>query len=180
MSAPANDGLQPADLKKLIRSIPDFPQPGILFRDITPLLADPAGLASTIRLLGETVSSDADCIASIDARGFIAGAPVAARLGLGFVPIRKSGKLPGSTYSQEYDLEYGRGQLQIHTDAVTKGAKVWLIDDLLATGGSLEAACSLIERAGATVAGISVMIELEALQGRSRLTGYKLQSLIKY
>ena len=180
MPEAADNNLQIADLEKLIRSIPDFPKPGILFRDITPLLADPAGLAASIRLLAQTVADGTDYIASIDARGFIMGAPVATQLGLGFVPIRKSGKLPAETHSQQYDLEYGHAELQIHVDAFPEGAKVWVIDDLIATGGTLKATCALIERVGATVAGISALIELEALNGRSKLDGYGLQALIKY
>ena len=180
MPETANDRLQVADLEKLIRAIPDFPKPGILFRDITPLLADPAGLASSIRLLARTVAADADCIASIDARGFILGAAAAVQLGLGFVPIRKSGKLPAEAHSEKYDLEYGSAELQIHADAAARGAKVWVIDDLIATGGSIKASCALIERTGATVAGISALIELEALEGRKKLDGYSLQTLIRY
>ena len=176
-----NDSSAKAEkLAELIRSVPDFPKPGILFRDITPLLADPAGLAAAIDLLAETISEPVDCIASVDARGFIFGAPVAAKLGAGFVPIRKAGKLPAATHSEKYDLEYGSAELQIHADAFAAGAKVWIIDDLLATGGTLAASCSLIEKAGGKIAGITALIELADLNGRAKISQAEFVSLIRY
>ncbi|MEL7053204.1 MAG: adenine phosphoribosyltransferase [Cyanobacteria bacterium J06588_5] len=170
------------DLKALITDIPDFPKPGIVFRDITTLLQDADGLAHTISELSDrTQALNPDCIAGIESRGFIFGMPVAQQLGKGFVPIRKAGKLPRAVHSVSYSLEYGEDQLDVHQDAFAPGARVVIIDDLLATGGTGAAAASLVQKAGATVAGFVVVIELEALKGREKLPGHvPVQGLITY
>jgi len=160
------------DWKHLVREIPDFPQPGIRFKDITPMLGDADGFASALDSLaapwrGQTI----DAVVAIEARGFILGAPLARALGAGFVPIRKPGKLPGRTLSQDYALEYGSGRLELHADALAANARVLLIDDVLATGGTLEAARQLVERLGAHMLGASVLIELTMLGGRARWHG---------
>ena len=169
------------DLREYIRDIPDWPQKGILFRDITPLLADPAALSKAIDLLCEGYEGGkVDSVGAVDARGFIFGAAVAKKLGVGFIPIRKKGKLPYDTESLTYDLEYGTDTLEIHSDAVGSGEKVLMVDDLLATGGTMSAACSLIEKIGGKVAGVAFLIELGELDGRSKLSGYEIKSLISY
>jgi adenine phosphoribosyltransferase len=168
-------------LEALIRAIPDFPIPGILFRDITPLLADPAGFKATVDLFVERFrETKPDVVVGIEARGYMLGAPVAHALGAGFVPVRKPGKLPGKTLSEEYALEYGTNTLEIHADAVGNGHRVLVIDDLLATGGTLAATVRLLRRLGAEIVGCAVLIELEALNGRSALDGVSLTSFIKY
>lgn len=169
-----------ARLISLIRDVPDFPEAGIVFRDVTPLLADAKGLELAISMLAKSVGEGTEYIASVDARGFIMGTPVAAELGLGFVPFRKPGKLPYKTYTEEYDLEYGTNKIQIHVDAFPKDAKVWIIDDLIATGGTLAAACELVERVGGKVTGISVLIELTQLRGRDKLPEHQITSLLKF
>ena len=169
------------DLKALIRDVPDFPQPGILFRDITPLLADPAGLRATLDGLAAAIQPiQPDCIVGIESRGFIFGVPMADRLGLPFVPVRKAGKLPAARMSVEYSLEYGQSRLDIHEDAIAPGARAVIIDDLLATGGTALAAAKLVEMIGGTVAGLVFVIELEALRGRARLGAYEVQTLVIY
>ncbi len=170
------------DLKALITDIPDFPQPGIIFRDITTLLQDPAGLDYTIlKLCDQAASVAPEVVAGIESRGFIFGMPVARQLSQGFVPIRKAGKLPRAVHSMAYALEYGEDCLEVHQDAFSTGAKVLIVDDLLATGGTAAAAAALIEKAGATVAGFSFVIELEGLAGRDKLpTGIPVMSLITY
>jgi len=169
------------DLAGCIRAIPDWPKRGILFRDITPLLGQPAAFAAAIEALCCDYPTGAiDYVAAVEARGFIFGSAVAERLKAGFVPIRKKGKLPFRTQRVTYDLEYGTDTLEIHVDAVTKGSKVLLVDDLLATGGTMQAACRLIEKVGGTVAGICFLIELRDLGGRAKLTGYKVSSVIAY
>ena len=173
-----NEGI---DLKKYIRSIPDWPKEGILFRDITPLLADPAALtAATEALSADFHGAGIEYVAAVEARGFIFGAAVAEKLGAGFVPIRKKGKLPSKTESITYDLEYGTDTLQVHVDAVKNQAKVLMVDDLLATGGTMAAACKLIEKIGGQIVGITFLIELSALCGRDKLTGYNAKSIISY
>ena len=157
---------------KVIRLVPDFPKPGIIFKDITPILANSALFKQTIDWLVEVLllqEKKPDLIAGIDARGFIFGAVVADRLGIGFIPIRKPGKLPAATYSAQYELEYGTGTLEIHKDAVPQGAEVAIIDDLLATGGTAEAAASLIERCNAKVNCFCFLIELGFLNGKNKL-----------
>lgn len=154
---------------ELIRDIPDFPRPGVVFKDITPLLADADGYAAAVDALAAPWRGVAlDAVLGIEARGFILGAALARALGTGFVPIRKPGKLPARTHAQEYELEYGSDRLEIHADAVAPGARVLLVDDVLASGGTLQAALALAQRQGADVVGASVLIELVALQGRAR------------
>lgn len=169
------------NLEKHIRSIPDWPKPGILFRDITPLLADPGAFAKAVDdLCTGFTGTDIDYVAAVEARGFIFGAAVARKLNAGFVPIRKKGKLPFNTQSITYDLEYGTDTLEVHIDAVENGAKVLMVDDLLATGGTMAAACKLIEKIGGKIIGISFLIELSELAGRNKLSGYKIKTVIFY
>ena len=169
------------DLRRHIRDIPDWPKEGILFRDITPLLADPKAFAAAVEALctGFT-EAGVEYVAAVEARGFIFGAAVAEKLGAGFVPIRKKGKLPGQTESVSYDLEYGTGTLQIHRDAIKSRAMVLMVDDLLATGGTMAAACRLIEKIGGQVAGIAFLIELVDLRGREKIADYEVTSIISY
>jgi len=169
------------DLPQYIRSIPDFPQPGILFRDITPLLNVPEAFRSVIEeLVNRAALYHVDRVAAIESRGFIFGAPLALRLGVGFVPIRKPGKLPASTLREEYSLEYGTNAIEMHDDAIRMGERVLVIDDLLATGGTAAAACRLVERAGGRVAAGVFVIELAALNGRACLAGRDVISLITF
>ncbi|MGV8998181.1 MAG: adenine phosphoribosyltransferase [Parvibaculaceae bacterium] len=166
------------DVKQFIRTIPDYPKDGILFRDITTLLSDPVGFRTAIdALVALHQGATFDVVAGIEARGFILGGAVAHQLGLGFVPVRKKGKLPFSTIAQEYDLEYGTDVVEIHTDAIAKDARVLLIDDLIATGGTAEAAVKLITRAGGNVLASSFVIELPALGGRERLEALDIEVL---
>jgi adenine phosphoribosyltransferase len=158
------------DLKKLIRSIPDYPKPGIVFRDVTTLLGDAQGFKAAIVRMAEPFQTAAiDAVAGIEARGFILGGAVADRLGCGFIPLRKKGKLPGKTIGQEYTLEYGVDIIEIHADAITKGERILIVDDLIATGGTAEAAAKLIRRSGGEVAGATFIIDLPDLGGRKRL-----------
>jgi adenine phosphoribosyltransferase len=166
-------------LQALIRDIPDFPEPGILFRDITPLLADGAAFQQAVDQMS-TSFEEFDHIVSIESRGFIFGAPIAYKYGVGLVPVRKVGRLPFSTIREEYALEYGANIVEIHSDAIREGERVLIVDDLLATGGTVRAAINLCEKLGATVTGISVLIELAALNGRGLLRGYDVRSLIVY
>ncbi len=169
------------DLSHYIRSIPDWPKKGILFRDITPLLAAPEAFAAAVEgLCAGYRDESVQYVAAVEARGFIFGAAVAKELGVGFVPIRKAGKLPFKTQSISYDLEYGTDTLEVHSDAVRKAAKVLMVDDLLATGGTMAAACKLIEKIGGEIAGIVFLVELSELAGRSRLSQYKINALISY
>lgn len=169
------------DFKKYIRNIPDFPKPGIIFRDITPLLGDRAALASAIEALANPFrNSRIDIVAAVEARGFIFGSAVAKALNAGFVPIRKKGKLPYQTQSQTYDLEYGQDALEVHTDAIPKDAKVLMIDDLLATGGTMAAACELITSIGGQIEGLTFLVELCFLKGNEKLKGYKINSIVKF
>jgi adenine phosphoribosyltransferase len=184
-------------LRTGIRDIPDYPSPGVLFKDITPLLADGALFAETVAALatahgsgpgasgvsgsaGASSAVEVDVVAGIEARGFIFGAPVALALGAGFVPIRKSGKLPYTTVSAEYALEYGSATIEVHTDAIKPGQRVLLVDDVLATGGTAEAAARLLEDIGAEVVAMTFLIELDFLNGRQRLPGRAVHSLIRY
>jgi adenine phosphoribosyltransferase len=169
------------DLKTFIRDIPGFPQPGILFRDITPLLSDPAAFSAAIGGLQKDAESRApEVIVGIESRGFLFGAPLADRLGLPFVPVRKPGKLPAARMSIEYSLEYGQSQLDIHEDAMQPGAAAYIVDDLLATGGTALAAAKLVEMARGHVAGIGFLIELAGLGGRERLASYPVFALLRY
>jgi adenine phosphoribosyltransferase len=156
-----------------MRSIPDWPKKGILFRDITPLLANKKAFSAAIETMSDRYKDKKiDYVAAVEARGFIFGAAVAARLGVGFVPIRKKGKLPYKTESVTYDLEYGKDTLEVHIDAVKKDAGVLMVDDLLATGGTMAAACKLIEKIGGKIAGIAFLVELKDLNGREKLKNY--------
>ncbi len=165
-------------LDRLVRDIPDYPQPGIVFKDITPLLADPAGFAAVVDALtdGHRVGT-VDAVVGVEARGFILAAPVAYRLRAGFVPVRKKGKLPSTTFEESYALEYGEATLEIHTDAFAPGARVVVVDDVLATGGTAAATAELVRRAGGTVVGLSVLLELGFLDGRSRIPGVPVHAL---
>jgi adenine phosphoribosyltransferase len=168
-------------IESLIRAIPDFPIPGILFRDITPLLSDPHGFKATIDLFVERFrESRIEAVVGIEARGYMLGAPVAYALGAGFVPVRKPGKLPGEKFSEQYALEYGTNTLEIHADAVGHGHRVLVVDDLLATGGTIAATLRLLKKLGADVVGTAVLIELEALNGRAALADVELTSFIRY
>jgi len=169
------------DLAGYIRSIPDWPKKGILFRDITPLLADPKAFAAAVAALcAGFADAGIRYVAAVEARGFIFGAAAAAKLDAGFVPIRKKGKLPFKTESISYDLEYGTDTLQVHSDAVSRGAKVLMVDDLLATGGTMAAACKLIEKIGGKIAGITFLVELSVLSGRQKLRPYRINTVITY
>jgi len=170
-----------ADIERAIRNIPDFPKPGIQFKDITPLLADARLFAGSIDLLTENFKPGmVDAIVGIDARGFIFAAAAALRLEAGFVPVRKKGKLPYRTHEQSYDLEYGANSIAIHVDAVKPGSRVLLIDDLLATGGTAAAAAALLHKVGAKILEISFLIELSFLNGRDKLKDYPVRSLVVY
>lgn len=169
------------DLKAKIRDVPDFPEPGIIFRDITPLLGDPQSFDRAVEALADYCRSrDAQAIAAIESRGFLFAAPVARELGLPLAPIRKAGKLPAETESMEFSLEYGTDKIEIHKDAFLPGQRVVLLDDLLATGGTAQAAAKLIEKVGGVVAGIGFLIELSALNGRELLAGRDVISFIVY
>ena len=168
-------------LREHIRDIPDFPKPGIVFRDITPLLLDPVALEHTVGLIADYADArDVDYVVAAEARGFMLGGAVAARVGAGFIPARKPGKLPAETSSVEYVLEYGVDALEMHRDALAGGARVLVHDDLLATGGTARALCDLVEGAGAHVAGCAFAIELAFLGGRERLGPYDVHSLVTY
>jgi adenine phosphoribosyltransferase len=169
-----------ADLRALVREIPDFPQPGIGFKDITPILADPAGLDAAVKGLAELAPADVDIVIGAEARGFLLGPALARELGAGFVLARKPGKLPAATVRAEYVLEYGTDALEIHTDAVARGARVLVHDDLLATGGTARTLCRLVEELDGVVAGCGFLIELAFLPGRERLAGYDVRALITY
>ena len=169
------------DLKKLIREVPDFPKPGILFYDITTLLKNPIGLRQSVDALADHyVGRRIDRVVGIEARGFIFAPMVAYRLNAGFVPVRKPRKLPADVASATYDLEYGKDSLEIHRDAVSDGDEVLIVDDLLATGGTASAVAGLVESLGGRVAGLGFLIELEFLKGRQKLEGYNLHSVLKY
>ncbi|MEZ5365070.1 MAG: adenine phosphoribosyltransferase [Bryobacterales bacterium] len=168
-------------LKTLIREVPDFPKPGILFYDITTLLKDPNGLKQLSDAFAERYADNPpDVVAGIEARGFIFGPMLAARLDRGFVPIRKPGKLPSATSRISYDLEYGQDTLEIHTDAVGHGQSVLVVDDLLATGGTARATCDLVEQLGGKIHGLAFVVELTFLPGRSKLGDYDVYSLLSY
>ncbi len=165
----------------LIRAVPDFPAPGILFRDITPLLGDASAFRAVINALAAPFrNAGIDKVVAIEARGYLFGAPLSVALGAGFTPIRKAGKLPHDTFAAEYALEYGSAVIEMHTDALRPGERALLVDDVLATGGTLAAAVELVGRAGAEVAGAAVLIELDALQGRRQVPGLDITTLIHY
>ena len=162
-----------------IRAVPDFPEPGILFRDTTPLLAEPAAFSQALDWVTEQCQ-DAEAIVGIESRGFIVGAPVAQRLNLPFVPIRKAGKLPADTISRSYELEYGSATIEMHSDAIDSGTRIALVDDLLATGGTAEAAIQILLHARAEISMVAFLIELEALNGRDRLEPHSVESMLVY
>lgn len=170
------------DLKSLIRDIPDFPKTGIMFRDITTLLRDPEGLRYTIDALSERFAdASVDYVIGMESRGFIFGTPLAYRLGAGFIPVRKPGKLPGAVHSVEYDLEYGTDRLEIHQDALHSSCRVVIVDDLIATGGTAAATAKLVERSGCELVGFGFIIELTFLEGRKNLpSGVPIEALVQY
>src|SRR3954469_7960058 len=168
-------------LKKLIRDIPDFPKPGIMFRDITPLLASPSGLALSIELLANPFrGKNIDLVIGAESRGFIFGTAVACCLSAGFGLVRKPGKLPWKRVSMSYDLEYGKDTLEMHADAIMKGQRVLIVDDVLATGGTMKACCDLVKHLGGDLVGVAVLIELESLGGRKQITPSDVHSVLRY
>ncbi|HEX8523350.1 MAG TPA: adenine phosphoribosyltransferase [Tepidisphaeraceae bacterium] len=168
-------------LKRLIRDIQDFPKPGILFRDITPLLADASGLALAIELMANPFrGKNIDLVVGAESRGFIFGTAVACCLSAGFVIVRKPGKLPHKKVSKTYDLEYGKDTLEMHADSIVKGQRVLIVDDVLATGGTMKACCDLVNDLGGEIAGIAVLTELIGLGGRAKVTPYAVHSVLKY
>src|SRR5438093_2941942 len=168
-------------LKRLIRDIPDFPKPGIVFRDITPLLADPSGLALSVELLANPFRGKCiDLVVGAESRGFIFGTAVACCLSAGFVVVRKPGKLPHKKVAMSYDLEYGKDTLEMHADAILKGQRVLVVDDLLATGGTMKACCDLVTKLGGEIVGVAVLTELLALGGRAKVAPHKVHSVLKY
>ncbi|HMB08034.1 MAG TPA: adenine phosphoribosyltransferase [Isosphaeraceae bacterium] len=176
MTAPVS-----TDLRDWIRDIPDFPKPGVTFKDITPMLAHPEAFRAVVDRLAEAFAvRSIETVAAAEARGFIFGAPLALALGAGFVPIRKPGKLPYATLALEYQLEYGSDRLEVHTDAIGPGRRVLLLDDVLATGGTMRACCDLVRQAGAEVVACAFVVELSSLQGRGRLEPCEVFSLITY
>jgi len=174
--AGASDGLA-ALLLSRIRDVPDYPKPGIVFKDITPLLADGPAFAAAVQALADG-STGVTTVAGIEARGFILAAPVAYVLGAGFVPVRKGGKLPAATHAQSYELEYGEATIEVHTDAIAPGDRVLIVDDVLATGGTAAATAELVRRAGATVTGIAVLLEIEFLRGRAKLPNLDVRAVL--
>ena len=177
----ANSTLNSDQLKQLIREVPDFPKKGILFYDITTLLKDKVGFATLIDKFSEHyMRHEVDIVLGIEARGFIFGPALAYRLNAGFVPVRKPGKLPAETVKYDYALEYGLGTLEIHKDAIQKGQRVLIVDDLLATGGTAEATAKLAASLGAEIAGLGFVVELDFLKGREKLKGYNVMSLLHY
>jgi len=169
------------NIKDLVRDVRDYPKPGIVFKDITPVLSDIDALRTSIKEMAAPFTNlGIDIVVGIESRGFIFGAPIADLLNAGFVPVRKPGKLPWKTKSVSYELEYGTDALEIHEDAITEGQNVLIVDDLLATGGTTEATCKLVLKLGGNIKGLSVLIELETLNGRKRLNQYNVHSLVQY
>ncbi|HVC80438.1 MAG TPA: adenine phosphoribosyltransferase [Chloroflexota bacterium] len=170
-----------SDVAARIREIPDFPIPGVMFKDITPVLQDPALFQAAIDLVAELFPPDTfDVIVGLESRGFVFGAPVAYKLGYGFIPIRKLGKLPSGKVSVEYQLEYGSHTLEMHADGILPGQRALIVDDLLATGGTCGAAVNLVERLGGIVTGAAFLVELSFLRGREKLAGYDVRSVVRY
>lgn len=168
-------------VRELIRDVPDFPKPGILFKDITPLLGNPEAFHGLVdQMAAQYLPEKLDAVVSVEARGFLLGAPLAYRLGTGLVPVRKPGKLPCRTLRASYALEYGTDSLEIHTDALKPGARVLIVDDVLATGGTMAGVVDLLRQVGAEIAGLAFLIELGFLKGREKLPGQKIHSLIQY
>ena len=167
-------------VRALVRDVPDFPRAGITFKDITPLLADPAGLRSAVTALADSAPEvGVDLVAGVEARGFIVGTPLALALGAGFLPVRKAGRLPGAVVRESYALEYGEAVIEVHADAVRPGQRVLVVDDVLATGGTARAACALLERLGAQVVGVRFLLELAGLDGRAALTGRDVAAVLE-
>jgi adenine phosphoribosyltransferase len=178
---PPTTNHQPSTVYDKIRNVPDFPKPGIMFRDITTALKEPETLHAIIDYFCDRFKDEKiDYVAGIESRGFILGMPIAYKLNAGFVPIRKPNKLPAATFSESYELEYGTDTLEIHQDAIEAGARVLIVDDLLATGGTAEAACKLVKKTGANLVGIAFLIELCGLNGRSKLQGENIVSMLEY
>jgi adenine phosphoribosyltransferase len=168
-------------LESLVRDVPDFPKPGILFKDITPLLANGDALRDSTRAMAEPFQNErVSCVVGIESRGFILGALVAHELGVGFIPVRKPNKLPANKTSVEYALEYGTDRLEVHDDACERDARVLIVDDVLATGGTARATCDLMERVGAKIVGLSFLIVLDFLKGRERLRDYRLETVLTF
>lgn len=176
MTAQAGDLV--ARAAALVKDVPDYPTPGVVFKDITPLLADGPTLAEVVEHLAERAPGPIDLVVGMEARGFILGAPVAVALGAGFIPVRKAGKLPREVLAGAYELEYGSAVLEVHPDTIREGARVLIVDDVLATGGTAAATANLVERAGGTVVGLAFLLELEFLPGRDTLNGYRVESLV--
>ncbi len=175
------DHLRIVKLRELIRDVPDFPKPGVVFKDITPLLAHPAGLSLAVEYMTQPFRHmQVDLVAGAESRGFIFGTAIAQNLSAGFVPIRKPGKLPHQTHSEEYALEYGTDRVEVHRDAIEPGDKVLLVDDVLATGGTMNACCRLVRAAGGNIVGVAVLLELAFLNGRSQLHEYPVHSILRY
>lgn len=174
----ARDSQLAARVAALVRDIPDHPVPGVTFKDITPLLADGPAFAEVVRHLAEQSRGEADLVVGMEARGFILGAPVAERLGVGFIPVRKAGKLPGPTVSRSYELEYGSAVVELHPDTIPAGARVLVVDDVLATGGTAAATADLLEEVGATVTRLAFLLELSFLEGRKNLAGRDVHALL--
>ncbi len=173
--------IDPASLKELIREVPDFPKPGISFKDLTPLLQNGEGLQRAVEAMLDLFSGEEiDLVIGIESRGFILGAPMAVGLGCGFVPVRKPGKLPAPSFKQEYQLEYGTDAVEIHQDAVDAGQRVLIVDDLLATGGTMKATCQLVDRLQAKIVGLAFLTELLFLDGREKLEDYRIEAVIQY
>lgn len=179
----AQEAYLPMDLKSLIRDIPDFPKPGIVFRDITPLLRHPEGLRYTVDILAQTCKQAGltpDYVVGIESRGFIFGPPLAYQLGAGFIPVRKPGKLPSAVHTIEYELEYGMDRLEVHQDAFDSGCRILIADDLIATGGTAAATAKLVQKIGCELVGFSFIIELRDLQGRQKLPDAPIVTLVEY
>lgn len=176
--APLSPGSVADLVASRLRDVPDFPQPGVLFKDFTPLLADGPAFGALVRDTARRYENQVEVVAGIEARGFVLAAAVAYELGLGVVLVRKAGKLPGDVLSESYELEYGTGQLEVHADAFSPGQRVLLLDDVLATGGTAHACCELIERAGAQVVAVEIVLELAFLHGRDRLTGQVVNAVL--
>lgn len=178
---PLTQSITITKLRDLIRDVPDFPKPGVIYKDITPLLRHPAGLSLAVEYLTQPFRHiHIDIVVGAESRGFIFGTAVARNISAGFVPLRKPGKLPCATRSAQYDLEYGTDSLEIHEDAIAPGSRVLLVDDLLATGGTMAAACELVEALGGEIVGLAVLIELSFLRGRDRLSRYPVHSILTY
>lgn len=174
-------GYEVARIKDLIREIPDFPKPGVGFKDITPLLADPVGFATCVDALADRFAGKhVDKVFGVEARGFIVAAPVAYRLAAGFVPVRKAGKLPFEALSDTYELEYGADTLEVHTDSLVPGERALVVDDVLATGGTASATCRLVEKLGGLTVGFGCIVELSFLGGRQHLEGVVVEALVRY